>query len=398
MSIFSRYVFRQTGGALLLILSSLTGIVWIALALRQLKIVTSSGQDAWTLISMTTLALPNLFGFIAPIALLIAVFHILNRLSSDSELIILTASGATVWHVARPLLILAAVVSAGVAFVNFYAMPASLKQVRQMIVEVRSDLISQALQPGRFSSPISGVSIHIRERTLSGSLRGILFHDARNAKEIISITAQRGELVRDGDETFLEMFDGYIVRQVEPISPATLISFKNYALDLDNFQKKVGAISWKPRERYLSELMWPDPNDSRYKRDPGQFRAEIHERFSSCLYPFAFILIALAYVGQAQSTRTSRSQALMAGFGMAALLRLGGLALNKLVVVEASAAPLMYLLPLGVIVLAILAINRNERPRPTPEWRRRLSWQIEDIVSGFRRRLFAPFARRQPGE
>ena len=89
---------------LLLILLSLGGIVWIGLALRELNVVTSQGQNAWTLLQMTTLALPNLLGVIAPFALLIAVVQVLSRLNGDSELIVLTASGATVWTVARPLL------------------------------------------------------------------------------------------------------------------------------------------------------------------------------------------------------------------------------------------------------------------------------------------------------
>ena len=62
MTIFSRYVFRQTGGALLLILLSLTGIVWISLALRELNVVTSMGQSALTLIKMTTLGAAELHG------------------------------------------------------------------------------------------------------------------------------------------------------------------------------------------------------------------------------------------------------------------------------------------------------------------------------------------------
>ena len=41
MQIFSRYVFRQAAGSFLLILVSLTGVVWIALALRQFNVVTS---------------------------------------------------------------------------------------------------------------------------------------------------------------------------------------------------------------------------------------------------------------------------------------------------------------------------------------------------------------------
>ena len=72
MGIFARYVFRQTASAFLLILFSLCSIVWIALALRQLNVVTSQGQDTLTLIKMTTLALPNLMAIIAPVSFLIA--------------------------------------------------------------------------------------------------------------------------------------------------------------------------------------------------------------------------------------------------------------------------------------------------------------------------------------
>ena len=88
MNIFERYVFRQAAGALVLILASLGGIVWIALALRELNIVTSQGQSGWALLSLTTLALPNLLAIIAPVALLIAAIHTLHRLNSDSELIV----------------------------------------------------------------------------------------------------------------------------------------------------------------------------------------------------------------------------------------------------------------------------------------------------------------------
>ena len=153
MTIFERYVFRQAGGALLIILLSLSAIVWIALALRQLNVVTSQGQDVWMLVKMTTLALPNLMAIIAPFSLLIATIHTLNRLNSDSELIVLTASGATVWSAARPLIILSMLVALGVAFVNHLAMPWSMRLLRDYIVQVRTDILTQVIQPGQFSAP-----------------------------------------------------------------------------------------------------------------------------------------------------------------------------------------------------------------------------------------------------
>jgi lipopolysaccharide export LptBFGC system permease protein LptF len=48
MSTFGTYVFRQAFSALALILFSLIGVVWIALALKKLKLVTSKGQDIVT--------------------------------------------------------------------------------------------------------------------------------------------------------------------------------------------------------------------------------------------------------------------------------------------------------------------------------------------------------------
>lgn len=153
MTIFERYVFRQAGGALLIILLSLSSIVWVALALRQLNVVTSQGQDVLTLVKMTTLALPNLMAVIAPFSLLIASIHTLNRLNGNSELIVLTASGATIWRAGRPLLLLALLVALGVSFVNHFGMPWSLRLLREYVVEVRANILTQVISTGRFHQP-----------------------------------------------------------------------------------------------------------------------------------------------------------------------------------------------------------------------------------------------------
>src|SRR2546425_13093153 len=114
MRILSRYVFRQAAGALVLILVSLTGVTWIAVALRQLDLMTSQGQDALRFLAMTTLAIPSMMALIAPIALLIAAIHVLNRLNSDSELIVMTAGGAPVGGLLKPFGLLALLVAPGI--------------------------------------------------------------------------------------------------------------------------------------------------------------------------------------------------------------------------------------------------------------------------------------------
>ncbi len=68
------------------------GIVWIGLALAA-EVVTSQGQHLT--LSDDDARAAGLLAVIAPFALLIATVHALNRLNGDSELIVMTASGAT---------------------------------------------------------------------------------------------------------------------------------------------------------------------------------------------------------------------------------------------------------------------------------------------------------------
>ncbi len=372
MQIISRYVFRQAAGVLLLILLSLGGIVWIALALRELNVVTSGGQNAFTLLKMTTLALPNLLGVIAPFALLIAVVQVLSRLNGDSELIVLTASGATIWNVARPLLALAAIVSMAVSFVNHVGMPWSLRSLREFVVQMRTDLLTQVIQPGRFSSPESGLTFHIRDRSQNGELLGLIMQDQRKPPQSQAFLANRGVIVKQGEDAYLVMTDGHIINRNKPKEPPQIIVFDRYAVDLDQFEPKTaGTYIYKPRERYFSELMWPDTTTASFKKSAGFFRAELHERFANPLYPFVFVMIALATVGQAQSTRQNRVAAVISGLFIAAGVRMGGLALNNIVVLSAAATPLLYLLPVTAIIVSMIVIHRAARPKPGAAWTER---------------------------
>ncbi|MGH6816043.1 MAG: LptF/LptG family permease [Hyphomicrobiaceae bacterium] len=381
MTIFGRYVFRQAAGALLLILLSLSGIVWIALALRQLNLVTSQGQDTLMLLKMTTLGLPSLMVLIAPIALLIATIHTLNRLNGDSELIVLTASGAPIRRVAQPLLALAVILAAAIALVNHYVAPWSLRLLRDLVIQVRTDLIAQVLQPGRFSSPETGLTFHIRDRSLDGELRGLLVHDARERKQAVSYLADRAWIVKEGLSSYLIMADGHIIRQSAPKMPPHIVAFERYPVGLDNFEKKDTYIELRPRERFFGELARPRADDVDFKRQPGHFRAELHERFASTLYPFAFVLAALAFVGRAQSTRQNRVEAVVFAFLAAIACRLGGLAVNNLVVLRATAVPLLYGLPLGLIAFSLIAMVVGSGPQRNFKLRDRFMVAIDTLLA-----------------
>jgi lipopolysaccharide export system permease protein len=371
MGLFSRYLFRQVVAAILLILSSLTGVVWIATALKQLNIVTSQGGETAQFLQMTVLAIPNLMAIIAPLALLIAGLHVLNRLNADSELIVMSASGATIWTFARPLLLVAAVVSVAVLIVNAWVMPYSARRLTEMIVHLRTDLIGQVLQPGRFSSPEKGLTFHIRDRDQnSGRISGLIVHDSREAKQQISYLAESGDILKQGKSAYLVMNAGHIIRQTDASHAPQIIKFDRYVFDLLSMEPKDVKEALRPREYYLGEL-WSPPSET--KSSPratlGKLRAELHDRLASALYPFAFAMIAIAGVGVAQTTRQSRTANLIGAFAAAVGLRIAGFGLTNVIAINPAAAPLAYALPIGAALVAGLVATRRAWPR-----RRRQLW------------------------
>ena len=87
--------------------------------------------------------------------------------------------------------------------------------------------------------------------------------------------------------------------------------FDRYAFDLSQFAGGPQAVKYSIRERYLWQLMFPDPKDPLYVEQPGQFRAELYDRLIAPLYPLAFLVIAFAYLG-APRTNAAKPHAVAA--------------------------------------------------------------------------------------
>jgi lipopolysaccharide export system permease protein len=383
MTLFSRYVFRQVANAFVIILVTLTTIVWLATALKQLDLLVSQGQGFTLFLKMTFLSLPSLMALIAPNAMLMASLYTLDRLNGDSELIVMTAAGAPIWRIGAPFVLLAAMVCVVILISNLYVMPASMRALRALITQVRTDVISQVLQPGRFSSTEPGLTFHIRDRSPTGDLLGLLVHDERDDKQVMSYLATRGRIISNDDGAYLVMFDGHVHRY-EPKTPdkgVQIVHFDQYVLNISDLSPKDDTSKeLRPRERYLSELLNPDPDLLKQKGAAGQLRTELHDRFATPFYPMLFAFLAIAILGHARTTRESRWAQILMAAGMAVGLRVSGLIGANLVTLSAVATPLVYLIPIGAIIVAALVAH----VRMSPELRSKLSLQLKFIPNNIK--------------
>src|SRR5271163_1995462 len=142
MGSIGRYMFRTTMGAFLITLVSLTVVIWFTQAMREFDLITSQRQTLLVFVGITGLIIPLLVMMIAPIALVLAAAHVLNKLGSDSEIIVMNAAGLSPWLLLWPFLSSAIVVSLLVAAIGAYVSPRSLRALRDWASQVRADILT----------------------------------------------------------------------------------------------------------------------------------------------------------------------------------------------------------------------------------------------------------------
>ena len=349
MGSIDKYIFRTTLASFAVVLISLTGVIWITQALRGIDLMTSQGQTIVTFLGITSLVIPALVLIIAPIALMIAISHTLNKLATDSEIIVMNAAGLSPFRLFLPFVYATCVVAVMVAFIAAYLAPDGMRRIKQWDADITADVLTNILQPGRFAQLDQNLTVRIRERRPGGLLAGVFIDDRRDPKECVSIVADHGTVLKNESGSFLILEDGNLERLEADKRDPAMVAFGRYAFDMSKFSNHDQAVALGIRERYLWELMYPDPDDPIYKQLPGQFRAELHDRFMSPIYPFAFAALTFAFLGTPRTTRQSRNFSIGGSIFVVFGMRMIGFACSVMAVKSEFAPLIQYLMLFAAI-------------------------------------------------
>jgi lipopolysaccharide export system permease protein len=368
MGSIDSYIFRLTFAGFALVLVTLTGVIWITQALRGIDVMTSQGQTVLVFVGLTGLAIPYLVLVIAPIALVVAVAYVLNKLSTDSEIIVMNAAGMRPWRLFRPFLYVTIVVSGMVFVISAYVAPDGLRRLKAWQREITADVLSNVLQTGKFVEIERNLTLRVRERQPGGLLVGVFIDDRRDPKERITIIAERGTVLKNDRGSFLILDDGSLQRFEQGRRDPVLVVFDRNAFDMSKIGSSATtqAVTYSIRERYLWDLLDPDPNDPLYKQFPGQFRADLHDRLLAPLYPFAFMALTFAFLGAPRTTRQSRAVSITSAIVSLGVLRLIGFALTVLAATSIFAAPFQYALLLATLAFSAWVIAKVIVLEPPP--------------------------------
>jgi len=372
MKLIELYILRRVAIMFFAVLGAAVGITWTVQVLQRVDFLTTSGQSIQTIIQFSSLLIPSAIPLVMPFALIIAITQTLSTMNQDSELVVINASGAPRSAVMRPILMLAAIISVVSFLVANYVDPYARMNMRAMIANASADLLNVVVQEGSFRKLADNLYIQIAERRGDGSIGGLFIADSRDPTLDLIYYAADGNIASTPAGDMLLMKDGEVQRRDVSDGTVSIIKFNSYAFDLSQFTSAGDDFVIYAKDRPLTYLLNPDPNDPILQTRPLRYKAELHRRLTEWLYPVVFALIALAFAGDSRSHREARVSASFSAISTALLVYWAGYFSADRADKDETYIVMMYLVPIGVMLVTGFALLTGRRVGLRDKWNDRI--------------------------
>lgn len=346
----------------------LVSVYWVNRAVLLFDKLISDGQTAWVVLEFTALTLPNVIRLVLPVAAFAATIYALNRLSGESELVVMQSAGVSPWRLARPVAVFGLIVAGLMLVLVHVLVPGAKARLVDRQAQISQDVTARFLSEGSFQSPAAGITIYIRAISDLGELLDLFLFDSRSMTAQTTYTAEKALIVPSPTGPKLVMFDGTAQTLRGSDGAIAITRFADFTYD-------IGAVIGTPRRGKLSldevpswQLMAPSAGMlAEAGASPAEARREMHDRLAQPLMAPAAALIGVAALLLGGFSRFGLWRQMV----LAVLGLIGLQTLSNLATAATRNAPelwgVFYLPPLAGLACAAAALwwaGRARRTRP----------------------------------
>ena len=313
MRLIDAYILRRV----LMPLLAAVGIAMAALLMQRLihllDLFANRGSPLSIILKMLGNLVPFYLGIALPAALFIGVLYAGSRLSSESELDAMRASGLSLLRLIAPVLALAVVLVMISSYLLGWLQPYTRFGYRALVHLVTDTQWDSAIERGAFFTGFGGKTILIGDISDGGrTLTKIFVKEKDDSGRSIILTAQRGDLRKQSDFSLVLQLHNGIRSETTANGDATrAMTFDQLDLPLES----IAPDPFRPRGEKESELTFTELVhfyfDTPSYLDIEDITAELHERLvrtvSILFLPF------LAFPVGISSRRTSKSLRMIVG-------------------------------------------------------------------------------------
>ena len=240
---------------------------------------------------------PQMFIYIAPMALLCSLIYVHYSMFVDNELVILQSSGIGMWGMVKPIIMVATFLTvlsyAAVSFVIPYS-KAKIVSQRQL---VSRSILPKVITSKTFINISDKISMYINQKR-GDKVEGLIIYDKRDINEDSVIIARNAQVNVYKDSILFTMYNGS--RQAVQNNALQMVFFDTLALNIPFVQSTHGNdLSLELLD--LPSLLEYKAQDSAQESDKIM---ELHKRLSWPLVSPVFVFIAISFLFTGRYHRT----------------------------------------------------------------------------------------------
>jgi lipopolysaccharide export system permease protein len=262
------------------------------------------GVSILILAKLTGLLMISFLPVALPVAFLISVLMAFGRLSSDSELIAMKATGFSMLRLAVPVIGLAVIVVLLSAGLNLSWVPWTMRTYKSNLIKVSNTKVVSAIREGTFTTGFFDMLIFAdKVDNKTNQLQRVFIYDEREPNNPLTVVANSGEIVP--------------VRTNSELASAALLKLYNGSIHRNDAKVDEGADSATIKPKMLSYGELRDKiNSTDLKTYEGrEWRGEYWKRFTVAFAPLIFVFLGIGF-------GTVRTRSVRAGAGLVALVTL----------------------------------------------------------------------------
>lgn len=370
---FDRYILSQLMMLFGFFALVLVAIYWINSAVRLFDQLIADGQSAAVFLEYTALTLPNVIRQILPMAVFAAAVYVTNRLSSESELVVMQATGFSPWRLARPVLWFGLITALMMSMLTHLLVPMSHAEIERRDQEISQNVTARMLTEGTFLHPAAGITFYIRAIDADGTLHDVFLSDRRDSEEVQTFSAARAYLVNANEDPELPadpklvMIDGLAQSLTLATNRLYTTHFQDFAYNLGALIDTSGAVRYGLRDLSTFELLLtPEEAALRTRSTPGRAIEEGNDRIAQALLCLVAALIGFSALQIGSFSRFGVWRQIIFAILLLVVVKFVEGNVTDTVRRDGTLWPLLYLPSATGMVISILLLwwaGRARRPR-----------------------------------
>src|SRR5271156_3359929 len=163
MRLLDRYITREVASHAILGLAVFTFVFFVPQLVRLMDLIVRHSGGTWTVAKLFLCSIPPVLGFTLPMAVLVGVLIGLGRLSADSEIVALHASGISLRRLLVPIGFVALASAVVTLVMTFWLSPLSVRTLRSLEYELLASQAPFGVQPRVFDERFPRLVLYVQD-------------------------------------------------------------------------------------------------------------------------------------------------------------------------------------------------------------------------------------------